>query len=292
MNNVLITGCNGLIGEALVQRLLKNETFNLFGIGRSLRSSINVIQLDLGKEWSDKDLPKKMDIIIHLAQSEKFREFPESSEEIFSVNTLSTIKFLEYGRKAGIKKFIYASSGGIYGNSDTGFLEEHPVTNSTDLGFYLGTKFCSEILALNYTPYFDVDILRFFFVYGKNQNAGMLIPRLVNNVIKGNEIMLSGESGIKMNPIHVSDAADAIKKAIELKGSNKFNISGSEVFTLREICETIGRKIGKQPVFKINNTEPKNLIGDNTKMRKMLIEPKIKFDTGIDEIIEKYVGTI
>ncbi len=288
MKNILITGYNGLIGKTLASQLKTAGSFNVFGLGRSENNNVKVLTIDLSKDWSDAALPKEMDVIIHLAQSEKFREFPESSVEVFNVNTLSTIKLLEYGRKAGIKKFIYASSGGIYGNSDTGFLEEHPVTNSSDLGFYLGTKFCSEILALNYINYFDVDILRFFFVYGINQHANMLIPRLVNNVIKGNEIALNGETGIRINPVHVSDAAAAIEKAIHLKGSNKFNISGTEIFTLREICEMIGNKVNKQPVFKITPVEPKNLIGDNAKMRKMLFDPSIQFSEGVNEVIERY----
>lgn len=292
MRKILITGCNGLIGKSLVEKLKQENDAELFGLSRHTNQDLKIVSIDLSKDWSASELPEQMDVIIHLAQSEKFREFPEAVQDVFNVNTASTLKLLDYARKAGVKKFIYASSGGIYGNSDTGFLEDDIITNTHDLGFYLGTKFCSEILAMNYANYFDIDILRFFFVYGKDQNAGMLIPRLVNNVINGNPITLNSDMGIKINPIHVSDASAAITKAINLKGSNKFNISGSEIFTLREICELIGNKCGRKPKFTIMDAEPKNLIGDNSKMCKILVEPKVKFNEGINEIIEKYASKI
>lgn len=288
MKTVLITGYNGLIGQTLIDNLKVNSGFDIVGLGRSKYKAIKTIEIDLSKDWSSEALPQTSDVIIHLAQSEKFREFPESSQDVFNVNTVSTLKLLDYARKVGVKKFIYASSGGIYGNSDIGFNEDDPISNNKDIGFYLGSKLCSEVIAENYSPYFDVEILRFFFVYGENQKPSMLIPRLLNNIIQGNEIAIQGNDGIKINPIHVSDAAEAITKCLTLKGSHKINIGGPEVLSLRQICEIISKKIGKEPTLKIQDTEPKHLFGDIKKMKTLLIEPKIKFSEGVNELIKKY----
>ncbi|HWY12489.1 MAG TPA: NAD(P)-dependent oxidoreductase [Bacteroidia bacterium] len=286
--NILITGCNGLVGETLSKELNKNSSLNLYGLGRTDKGHINTIVLDLNTNWSENQLPQKIDIIIHLAQSEKFREFPESSLEVFNVNTISTLKLLDYARKAGASKFIYASSGGIYGNSNVGFNEDDLVVNKKDLGFYLGSKFCSEIIAENYNTFFDIIILRFFFVYGKEQKSSMLIPRLLNNILQEKEIVIQGNDGIKINPVHVDDASKAIIKCLDIKGSHKINIAGPDVLSLREICEIIGTKIDKKPIFKAQDTEPKHLFGDIAKMQKLLIKPEIKFAEGINELIEKY----
>lgn len=288
MNNILITGCNGLIGSSLVAQLKKNDSVRLFGVGRSVKTIANTFIIDLAKDWSDAYLPERMDVIIHLAQSEKFRDFPISAAEIFNVNTGSTLKLLDYARKAGVKKFIYASSGGIYGDSQDKFYDETPVFMRSDIGFYLSTKFCSDLLVQNYSKLFDIDILRFFFVYGAHQHKDMLIHRLVNSVLHGREIVLNGDEGAKINPIYVDDAAKAIVKFIELEGSHKINIAGPEILSLKTIVNIIADKLGKKAVIKYADQPAQHYFADIAKMKQLLIEPKVKFREGIAEIISKY----
>lgn len=288
MKTIIISGYNGLIGKELAIRLKQDQSLKILGIGRSPSEIINTITVDLSSDWSDSVLPGKADVVIHLAQSEKFREFPESSQDVFNVNTVSTLKLLDYARKAGVKNFIYASSGGVYGNSNVGFNEDDPVISKKDLGFYLGSKFCSEILTENYIPFFEIQILRFFFVYGKEQKPSMLVPRLINNILQNKEITIQGNDGIKINPIHVSDAARAIIKSLDIKGSHKINIGGPDVLSLRELCEIIGKKLNKQTNLVIQDTEPKHLFGDISKMKQLLVQPEIHFKDGIDELIKKY----
>ena len=285
MKHILITGCNGLIGDALVEQLQDKTLFQLYGISRSVNTKVSTFVLDLSTNWSDDILPKKIDVVIHLAQSEKFRDFPESANEVFQVNTLSTLKLLEYARKAGAKKFIYASSGGVYGNSDIGFNEDSPVSATGDLGFYLSTKFCSEVLVENYNSFFDVEILRFFFVYGERQQRSMLIPRIVDSIKEGRPITLQGSEGVRVNPIYVGDAVKSIIKVMDLKGSHKINIGGSEILSLKNIGDLIGSITGCTPIYKYEDKEPKNLISDIAKMKKLLLEPQTKFGEGIKKII-------
>ncbi|MES2131535.1 MAG: NAD(P)-dependent oxidoreductase [Bacteroidota bacterium] len=268
MKNILITGCNGLIGESLISELKKEASVNLYGIGRSSKTLPDTFHIDLEENWDDSHLPEQMDVIIHLAQSEKFRDFPQSSAEVFNVNTVSTLKLLEYARKSGVKKFIYASSGGVYGNSDIGFNEESPLQPNKDLGFYLTTKFCSELLVGNYISFFDVNILRFFFVYGENQRKNMLIPRLIESVKNHKAITLQGEEGIKINPVYVKDASEAIIKIIDKKGSFNINIGGNEVISIKKLTELIGKVLNIEPVFEYQQSEAKNLIGDISKMKE------------------------
>ncbi|MEW6470319.1 MAG: NAD(P)-dependent oxidoreductase [Bacteroidota bacterium] len=284
--NVVITGSGGLIGSALLAALQNKHT--LFAVGRSRpsNSEVNFIKLDLSSDWSITALPGKADAIFHLAQSEHFREFPQRTADVFEVNTVSTVKLLDYALKSGVKKFIYASSGGIYGFGDHGFSEEQEVVAHGDLGFYLGTKLCSEILVENYSKFFDVIIARFFFVYGKQQKRSMLIPRLVDNVRSGKEITLQGEEGIKTNPIHVSDAARAMVRCLDVNGSHKINIAGPEVLSLKQICGIIGKKVGKQPVIKYQeNSIANHLVADVRKMNKMLGGPVVPFEKGVEDLL-------
>jgi len=264
--------------------------YELYAIVRQLpiekNKDVYYIQCDLVEDWNTSQLPSSIDIIIHLAQSEYFREFPNKAQEVFSLNALSSLKLLDYARSAGVKSFIYASSGGIYGHGDQEFNEDVQINSRGDLGFYMGTKLCSEIIAENYSAHFNVIVLRFFFVYGQRQKRSMLLPRLVDSVLSGKTIILQSENGIRINPIHVDDAAASLFKTIDLKGSHKINIGGSENMTLREICDIIGKLINKTPNYTLEKQEPKNLVGDIKKMCKLLIAPKIKFEDGVKSLLK------
>ena len=287
LKKILITGANGLIGYELLKQLSENNI--VYALSRSkpdiINDNIHYIQFDFSKEWDASDLPEKIDVIYHLAQSEHFRDFPEKAQDVFKVNTFSTLALLDYARNAKCKQFIYASSGGIYGNSDKGFIEDLPLMNKGDLGFYLSTKFCSELLVENYSDYFEIVITRFFFVYGERQNKSMLVPRLVENVLNGKEITLQGKEGLIINPIYVSDAVNALKNLLEIRGSHKINIGGNETLSLQQICDIIGKAMGVAPMYSFSEVEPKNLIGDTSKMNRLLSPPQYTFAQGIKKLI-------
>lgn len=287
MKNILLTGTNGLVGSNLLPLLAKeNKIFALTSQSYNISTDyITFIQLDFTKDWSIDVLPKNIDTIIHLAQSPHFRDFPEKSQNVFAVNTESTLKMLNYAQKIGVKQFIYASSGGVYGNGNQHFAEDSPLAPLSDLGFYLSTKLCSEILLESYTQFFDIITLRFFFVYGQNQKRSMLIPRLVDSVKEGKTIILQGKNGIKINPIHVSDASLAIQKSLSLKGTHKINVAGNEILSLKQIVEIIEQQIGKKAILDIQSQEPKNLIADIGKMNLLLCKPVTDFVIGVKEVL-------
>lgn len=279
---ILITGAGGLIGSHLVPLLEKDH--EIFTVSARYSGSNN-INIDFSSEWSTDLLPKDIDAIIHLAQSEDFRDFPEKAKEVFYTNTVSTLKLVDFAVKTTVKKFIYASSAGIYGSGNNAFTEDQEIVYKKEMGFYLGTKHGSEVILSSYTSLLDVQQLRFFFVYGKGQRKDMLMPRLVNNVQQGNTITLSGKDGIKINPLHASDAANAIKAALSLQGSHTINVGGAEVLSLREICETIGIVTGKAPQFNIEQKEANHLTGNISQMKTLLVEPSVQFLEGIKTLL-------
>ena len=236
MQRVLITGIQGLLGRHLASTL-NDQDFVIHGVTRGKthgpKSFIDYLTIDLASDWSIKSLPKQCDVVIHLAQSASFRDFPNSALDIFKVNIESTARLLDYARQAGVKKFVYASSGGVYGNSSQAFKENAPIVPPGKLGYYLGSKACGEILVQSYASNFDVVVVRPFFIYGPGQKRSMLIPRLFDSVATGKPITLQGDSGIRINPIHVEDAASAVAAAIDLNESAIFNVAGSSVLSIR-----------------------------------------------------------
>ncbi|WP_034265675.1 NAD-dependent epimerase/dehydratase family protein [Aminiphilus circumscriptus] len=279
--NCLLFGASGLIGTHLMPLL--QATYTVVTIGRR---KTNTYSADLEREWTSDPLPGRIDSVVYLAQSEKFREFPEFTESVFRVNTLSLLKALDYARRAGARTFVYTSSGGVYGNSAEVCHEDAPVCPHGELGFYLGTKMCGEILVENYTSYMNVVVLRPFFVYGPGQRKNMLIPRLVERVRNGQPIQLVGEDGLHINPTYVEDAAHAILKALTLEMSCKVNIAGPEILSMRQIGEHIGQALGKETLFEQTVGTPSKIVGSIEKMSKILWRPQISFAEGVKRYVK------
>ena len=127
-------------------------------------------------------------------------------------------------------------------------------------------------------------ILRPFFIYGRNQNRSMLMPRLFDSVQNNTPIVLTGKKGIKINPIHVEEAAKATFNAMKLNKSSVTNLAGPQVISLKEISTAIGDYLGKEAIFEFNDVNSSDLIGDITKMSKDLLNPKINFIDRVSDL--------
>jgi nucleoside-diphosphate-sugar epimerase len=126
-----------------------------------------------------------------------------------------------------------------------------------------------------------VIILRPFFIYGPRQSPHMLIQRLVASVAAGRPVTLQGAQGLRINPLHVEDAARAFARALDLEESSTVNVAGSEVLTLREIATTIGKVVGREPIFEEVDAPPRHLVGDTKKMHQILCVPVVPFASGV-----------
>lgn len=290
--NILVTGANGLIGRHLVELLSKkNKVYAIVrektGIKFEINNNVFVKEMDLTK-FDTQELPAKIDAIYYLAQSRRFREFPDGSEDILSVNVVAPIKLANWAIKNNVKFFIYASSGGVYTNPNQPVKEFLEINANEKLGFYLNSKLSAEMLLRNYARMFKTFvILRLFFVYGPGQNKSMLIPRLINNIKNKIEILLNGEEGISINPIYVSDAVEAIEKTLYLNGEYIFNIAGEEIVTIRGICTKIQEITGIEPIYKRVEEIQNDLIADITLMKTLLHIPKISIEEGLQRLIKE-----
>ena len=277
IKSILITGCNGLLGKAICKRLSSLD-IKVYGIVHNKKyepiENINYINIDLANLSTENNLPKEIDCIMHLAQSSNFRNFPEYSQDIFNVNVASTSFLLNYANKIGVKKFIFASSGGVYGNGGTPFSEKAPLVPPGELGFYLGTKACGEILVESYASFFNVIIIRPFFIYGKGQNRSMLIPRIMDSIKNGKPIFLHDNKGISINPIHVEDAVSTVLATLKKEFSATFNIAGPEILSILDISNIMSNYLNKEAIYKNIDNTPMDLIADIALMKKELYIPK------------------
>jgi UDP-glucose 4-epimerase len=275
--SVLITGANGLIGRHVVAALEPNQ--EVWALAHTTvpaeRRGAHWIAADLASSAFITTLPPRVDTVVHLAQSAHYRDFPERASDIFAVNVASTALLLDWAQRAGVRRFILASAGGA-----------NRVTPAAGLGYYLSTKRSAELLAESYRTHFAATILRFFFVYGAGQRPTMLIPRLVDSVREGRPIALTGEQGLRLNPIHVDDAVRAVVRATEIDAAKEFDVAGPDVLTLRAIADIIGDKVARQPQYVVDAAAtPDDLVGDIRAMSERLAVPRVRFEDGVDDFI-------
>ena len=101
---ILVTGANGLLGRDLLERLHGVEVPAVVRrMPRNPVPSIKYHVLDFNGEWSVDQLPNGIKVVIHLAQSALFRDFPDSALHVFKVIVDSTACLLDYAQTIGVE---------------------------------------------------------------------------------------------------------------------------------------------------------------------------------------------
>lgn len=288
MQKVLITGSSGHLGARALNML--RTRCEVHAVVRAKPAAqcadVSYHEIDLSRDWSPGSLPGRMDAVIHLAQSRNYRDFPAQAVETYHVNTGSTALLLDYARQAGVTRFVLASTGGLYQPGTTVIDENTPVKPPQgNLAYYFRTKLSAELLAEPYSTLFDVMVLRPFFIYGPGQSAEKLISRVIASVRDGQSIRLSGDEGLKINPIHVDDAADLLSILLETSGSRTLNVAGPDVVSIRQIAEVAGQFLGVSPVFDFAGGSGEMIVADNGAVSSLLGRNMTAFFDGLRSLI-------
>lgn len=281
---LLISGGNGYLAERVIAN--QGQDHQIFATYRSQKSAKQNV------EWVHESecpamLPESIDAVIHLAQSGNYRDFPNSSKDMFAVNVALSHSLLEYARTAGAQCFVYASTGGVYSPSQDPLEEDGSVVSPGD--FYAATKLASEILVKPYEQFFNVSILRLFFLYGENQHS-RLIPNLIQRVKNEEPVELNhGDGGLKITPTHVDDVAKVIRTAVEKNWSGTYNVASPEVLSIKDIALEIGEVLGKDVRFTVNSgTSAAALVPDLQRLSQQMDMGRF---TSFSEGIRSVIGT-
>jgi nucleoside-diphosphate-sugar epimerase len=284
---VLLTGGTGFIGRAVLRRLAGSE--DVVAIARGdvtpeLEPLARWVRHDLAAPLDPARLPERVDTIVHLAQSARYREFPDGAADVFALNVSAPAALLEYARGAGARRFVLCSTGGVYGYHDEHVRESHSVS---PINFYLASKYAAEVLLGPYRSLLHTVVLRPFFVYGPGQ-SGMLVASLAQRVLEGEEVTVDGDPGLRINPIHVEDAARAVEAAMRLDSSELINVAGDEAVTITDLVQRLAAAAGAEARIAHRGDGPSgDLLGDNSRMKTRLgISPQVPLDAGLRTVIE------
>lgn len=312
---ILITGCAGFIGFHLSKTLL-DKNIKVVGIDcldeyyskelklKRLRilkksSKFNFKKIDLKnfKKTYEFIKKKKLDYVIHLAAQPGVRVSLQKPFNTLNQNIKSFVNLLEISRLKKVKKFIYASSSSVYGDSKIYPFSEHDKEN-VPVSVYGSTKYANEILASSYANNFKINSigLRFFTVYGPYGRPDMAYYSFLDNLRMGKSIKVFNKGIMKRDFTYIDDVVRGILKIIKLK-SNKFhvvlNIGKGKPDNLMDLIHQLEKNYKKKFKIKFTNNIP---LGDikktfsNTKKAKKLIDwkPKINLNEGIKIFVDWY----
>ncbi|HVU94802.1 MAG TPA: NAD(P)-dependent oxidoreductase [Puia sp.] len=240
MKKILITGATGKVGSRFASRALAKG----YDVRLLVRDAAKATALaDLGAEVVTGDLNdaatlpaavKDIDAVIHIAAF--FRSFTDN-EGIIRTNHAGTTALANFALAAGVKRFVFTSTGNVYGSGYGHPAREDDPVNSNDPRAYSSSKIAAEheLLSLYKTKGFDVRVLRLGFVYGdKDPHIEEIIPLLKK---------MKRHSGSRMHMVHHLDVAQALMLLLHTDGLNgeTFNLADDAPITLYELAGSVGR---------------------------------------------------
>ena len=256
---ILITGGTGFVGSTLGPRLAAagHELFCVCRPGSSAGFGETVVwnaESPVGREF-----PGSIEVVIHLAQSRRYRHFPVDSREMFDVNVGMTMSLLQWAAQSKVKQFCLVSSGTVY-EPFTGSLQEDAAV--APRGFLGASKLASEIIARPFSGMFKLSILRLFFPYGPGQRD-RLIPDLIRRIRCGEAVQVTANGeGMRLVPTFVEDIVNVFFASVEASWTGTVNVATPEVLSIRGIAELIGQQLGTEPRLEIVERTPIDIAPD------------------------------
>lgn len=312
----LITGGAGFIGSRLALRLLaENEpiivldNFDDYYDPRIKRENVAVLQAQpsassllttIEGDIRDEALLERIfagaqiSRVAHLAGMSNVRYSVERGRQYADVNTSATVSLMDASRKHGVSVFVFGSTSSVYGNTATIPFAESDAAASP-LAPYPASKRAAEIFAYTYYQLFglNVNILRFFNVYGPHGRPDMMPLRVIDSILRGQMIDLYAGGELQRDWTYIDDILDGIVAALERPlGYQIMNLGYGSPITLNEFVRIYERLIGKQALTRDVEsplTEPKITYCDNSLASELLgFAPKTSIVDGLANTWEWY----
>jgi UDP-glucose 4-epimerase len=332
--NILITGGAGFIGSRCAAWLKeKGHKITLFdnmsyGSKDNLRTSagdnMDLIVGDVRNTSQLNSIICNFDTILHFAAIAPLPDNQIDPANSYQNNVIGTINVLEACKKHEINRFVLASTSAVYENNTEEILTED-LEIKPDL-FYATSKKAAEEVSLAYQKTYNlpVSIVRFFNVYGPNQNYKRKAPPVMGYIIRelmsGQRPLLHFDGSQRRDYIHSDDICSLVEKIInDPKATGEiFNACSGKTWSVNEIFDLCEMKISSNitPIFRdseclwdsypelfesyyslkkerIRKETEKYSCGSFEKSQKILgWEPTIDFEVGASRVIDSMIESV
>jgi nucleoside-diphosphate-sugar epimerase len=309
-HRILVTGASGFLGSRLVKALLDNGAF-VVGIDSNKQFPEHFADIIQHKsfcfihggfpEKSDEALSELLSekrgitAVFHMAGIAHAGECEENPLKAFKSHVLLTFQALEFCRQNKIGKFIFPSTGLVYGD-----YHRQPVTEETSptpQNIYAGLKLSAEAIITGHSKSFKITcfIARLGNVYGPGSNEDTVVGTVIKRIKNGERIVVRDLTPIR-DFIYVDDIIEGLIRlfvSTDKHGCYTVNLStgiGTTIFNLVKMAS----RIGSVPINEVQpqgNYEPSNstLILDNSLLKKFTgWKPRYTLSEGLSLTLKGY----
>lgn len=241
MRKILVTGASGFLGSYLVPLLRRSSEVVAID-----REELDITDVAATRHVIARERP---DVVCHLAALCGAAPSRENPPDYYAVNTLGTVHVLEACRRAGVGRFLFASSLTVHGSSpgavdeDAAYAPRHP---------YAASKVAAEFAVRDYSLHFGIRsiILRPTLVVGEGSKELHALGDFVLKALRGEEIVLFGGGEHRRDFVHPEDVAAAMVRAVDRLDKSgdasyeTFNISSGQAPSMRQLADHVIRLVG------------------------------------------------
>ncbi|RUR12741.1 NAD-dependent epimerase/dehydratase family protein [Legionella sp. km772] len=263
----LITGVAGFIGSHLLEALLSlNQiVIGLDDFSTGSLANLNTIRNRLPEEFANnfklikgdicsmvscEEAMKGIDYVLHHAAMASVPLSIKYPEKTHKINATAFMNLLQAAKNARVKRFVYASSSAVYGDSNQ--FKKHEENPVFPVSPYAVTKYINELYARSFYQYYKLETigLRYFNIFGPRQSPdgayAPVIPLWIEAMLKNEPVYINGDGGIVRDFCYIDNVIQA--NLLAALGENKestnriYNIGCGQEVTLTQLI-TIMKKI-------------------------------------------------
>lgn len=303
MNQILVTGGAGFIGQHLLRRLSQLNCKitlidNLSNANKNFQeNNISFHKEDIRNKDSISDIvrSKKIDTCVHLAAKISVSDSITNPFDTLDINIKGTLNVLEACSNNGVDNFVFASSAAAYGEPRKLPMSEGHMLDP--LSPYGASKVAGEVLVSSYGKFGKIRnaiSLRFFNVYGEGQTieyAGV-ITKFAERLSKGLRPIIYGDGQQTRDFVSVNDVVNAILLAMEsssCRGTHVFNVASGKSISINDLAKTMIRISGLdlEPIHEEERKgDIKHAVADTTRSKSILgFTAKEELETGLKQLM-------
>jgi len=307
--NFLITGGAGFIGSNIAKRLVRDgesvRIIDNFSTGKrnnidEIKDKIDLIEGDIRDTESVLKAVKDVDFIIHQAALPSVPRSIKDPITANDVNVTGTLNLLNAAKNSKIKRFVYASSSSVYG--DTPILPKREDMPPNPQSPYAVTKLTGEYYCSVFYKVYGLPTvsLRYFNVFGPFQDPesqyAAVIPKFINAVLHHNSPVVYGDGEQSRDFTFIDNVVDAnILSCRNDKSSGKvLNIACGNRYTLNRLLTEVSYLTGNKanPQFiEPRSGDIRHSQADISSARELIgYRPKIDFREGLKRTVEWFKG--
>ncbi len=310
----LVTGVAGFIGSHLLECLLGDgqkviglDNFatghqkNLDEVLSQVKGDFQFIQGDIRDPAVCQKAVKGVDFVLHQAALGSVPRSIQDPLTTHDVNVTGFLNMLIAAKDAGVKRFVYASSSSVYGDSP--ILPKVEAHQGNPLSPYAVSKMTNELYAKAFSNCYDIETigLRYFNVFGARQDPNgqyaAVIPLWVKALLQNEPVYINGDGETSRDFCYVKNVVQANILAATTQNqaavNTAYNIAVGEQTTLNQLYQALAKRLnisGRSPVYRaFRPGDVRHSLASIGKAVDLLgYQPTHQIDAGLNEAIAWY----